>query len=92
MPKIIQYIRERRTHRERWVGATLRADIPLCLINGLDDPISGASIVKRWRELLPDAKVIELPGIGHYPQWEAPEDVVAAWVRFAQAWRFERPY
>jgi pimeloyl-ACP methyl ester carboxylesterase len=82
LPKIIQYIRERRLNRERWVGALQTCEIPLCLINGLDDPISGASIVKRWRELLPDAKVIELPGIGHYPQWEAPEDLVAAWVRF----------
>ena len=82
LPKIIQYIRERRVHRERWVGALQKSEIPLCLINGLEDPISGLSIVHRWRELLPDAKVIELPGIGHYPQWEAPEDVLAAWRRF----------
>ncbi len=82
LPKIIQYIRERRVHRERWVGALQKSEIPLCLINGLEDPISGTSIVTRWRELLPDAKVIELPGIGHYPQWEAPQDVLAAWCRF----------
>jgi pimeloyl-ACP methyl ester carboxylesterase len=79
LPKIIQYIRERRTHRERWVGALQQCGIPLCLINGLEDPISGAGIVKRWRELLPDSMVAELPGIGHYPQWEAPEQVLAAW-------------
>ena len=78
LPKIIQYIKERRTHRERWVGALLNSDIPLFLINGLDDPISGASIVARWRELLPDSKVIELSGIGHYPQWEAPVEVLKA--------------
>lgn len=78
LPKIIQYIKERRSHRERWVGALLNSDIPLFLVNGLDDPISGASIVARWRELLPNAKVIELPGIGHYPQWEAPGDVLQA--------------
>lgn len=78
LPKIIQYIKERRSHRERWVGALQKSDIPLFLINGLDDPISGASIVVRWRELLPNAKVIELPGIGHYPQWEAPGDVLQA--------------
>jgi pimeloyl-ACP methyl ester carboxylesterase len=82
LPKIIQYIRERRVHRERWVGALQNSEIPLCLINGLEDPISGVSIVHRWRELLPDAEVIELPGIGHYPQWEAPEDVLAAWRSF----------
>ena len=78
LPKIIQYIEERRTHRERWVGALLKSGVPLSLINGVDDPISGASIVARWRELLPDSKVIELSGVGHYPQWEAPEEAVQA--------------
>ena len=52
------------------------ATIPLCLINGVDDPISGASIVKRWRELLPQSLVVELQNIGHYPQWEDPESVL----------------
>ena len=78
LPKIIQYIKERRMHRERWVGALLKSGVPLSLINGVDDPISGAAIVARWRELLPDSKVIELSGVGHYPQWEAPEEVVQA--------------
>jgi pimeloyl-ACP methyl ester carboxylesterase len=78
LPKIIQYIKERRRHRERWVGALQKSEIPLFLINGLDDPISGASVVARWRELLPDSKVIELSGIGHYPQWEAPVEVLQA--------------
>lgn len=78
LPKIIQYIRERHTHRQRWVGALLDSGVPLSLINGVDDPISGAGIVARWRELLPDSKVIELSGIGHYPQWEAPGEVVQA--------------
>lgn len=76
LPKIIQYIRERRINRTRWVSALQHADIPLCLINGIADPISGASIVQRWRELLPDAPVVELKGVGHYPQWEDPKRVL----------------
>lgn len=76
MPKIIQYIRERHQFRSRWIGALQNATIPLCLINGVDDPISGASIVKRWRELLPQSRVVELQNIGHYPQWEDPESVL----------------
>ncbi|MBP7370985.1 MAG: alpha/beta hydrolase [Arenimonas sp.] len=78
LPKIIQYIRERRTHRTRWVGALQQASIPLCLINGVEDPISGASIVQRWRELLLNAPVVELQGVGHYPQWENPKQVLLA--------------
>ena len=82
MPKLLRYIAERRRHRERWVGALLHAGVPLALINGLEDPISGRSIVARWRELLPAAPVYELAGVGHYPQVEAPQDVLAAYRDF----------
>lgn len=83
MPRLLRYIAERRQHRERWVGALQQAGVPIALINGLDDPISGRSIVARWRELLPPAPVFELPGVGHYPQVEAPEAVLAAYRSFA---------
>lgn len=78
LPKLLGYIRERTRHRERWVDALVRAQVPLCLVDGLQDPVSGASIVRRWRELLPQARVVELEGVGHYPQWEAPQRVLAA--------------
>lgn len=78
MPKLLRYIAERREHRERWVGALQHAGVPIALINGLEDPISGAGIVARWRELLPGSPVVELPAVGHYPQVEAPEQVVEA--------------
>jgi pimeloyl-ACP methyl ester carboxylesterase len=76
MPKIIQYIRERHQFRARWLGALQQAAIPLCLINGVQDPISGANIVRRWRELLPGHRAVELNAIGHYPQWESPARVL----------------
>ncbi len=78
MPVLLGYIRERRLHRERWVGALQQAGIPLALVNGVEDPISGRSIVARWRELLPGSPVVELQGVGHYPQVEAPEELVSA--------------
>jgi len=78
LPRLIGYIRERRAFRGRWLNALQDAAIPLCLIDGVADPISGASIVRRWRELLPNGTVIELPGVGHYPQWEAPAQVLTA--------------
>lgn len=82
MPRLLAYIAERRAHRARWVGALERAGIPIALIDGLEDPISGRSIVARWRELLPSAPVFELPGVGHYPQVEAPAQVLAAYREF----------
>jgi pimeloyl-ACP methyl ester carboxylesterase len=80
LPKLIGYLRERRVHRDRWVGALVAAAAatPLRFIDGLVDPISGADMVARYRELVPRPDVVELPGVGHYPQLEAPGDVVTA--------------
>ncbi|MGI9293749.1 MAG: alpha/beta fold hydrolase, partial [Pseudomonadales bacterium] len=78
MPKLIRYMVERREQRERWVGALTASEIPMRLIDGLLDPVSGAHMVTRYRELVPDADVVELADVGHYPQLEAPNDVLAA--------------
>jgi pimeloyl-ACP methyl ester carboxylesterase len=82
VPRLLRYIPERRKHRERWVGALRDAGIPLCLIDGTSDPVSGTDIVSRWRELLPGRSVVELDGVGHYPQLEAPERVLGAFRAF----------
>jgi pimeloyl-ACP methyl ester carboxylesterase len=52
--------------------------VPLRFIVGLDDPVSGAHVAARYRELIPDPDIVELAGIGHYPQVEAPEEMLAA--------------
>lgn len=74
--ELIHYMAERRHHRERWVEALRGARCPLALINGSADPISGAHMVARYRELVGHGLIVELPGIGHYPQVEAPELVL----------------
>ena len=78
LPQLIRYIDERREQRARWVGALQRSRVPIALVAGMSDPISGAHMVARFRELVPAATVVELPRVGHYPQIEAPEAVVAA--------------
>jgi len=78
LPKLVSYMAERKQHRDRWVGALTGARVPLRFINGLVDPVSGAHAVTRYRELVRDPDVVELDGIGHYPQVEAPDAVVAA--------------
>ncbi len=82
MPSLIGYMVERRTHRERWVGALQQSKVLLRLINGLRDPISGAHMVERYRELMLKPDVIELADVGHYPQVEAPEAVAEAVLEF----------
>lgn len=83
---LIAYIPERIRYRERWVGALQKTPLPLALIDGMLDPISGAHMVKRYRELISNPLVTELQTIGHYPQIEAPQQVVAAYLAFRSYW------
>ncbi len=85
LPRLIGYMAERRKHRERWVGAIVHATVPVRLIDGLLDPISGANMVARYRELVPKPDVVELPRVGHYPQVEAPDEVLASILAFFAA-------
>jgi pimeloyl-ACP methyl ester carboxylesterase len=85
LPLLIRYMVERRRHRARWVGALQHASVPVALIIGMADPISGAHMVARYRELIQDPHITELPDIGHYPQCESPEAVLAAYQRFRLA-------
>jgi len=82
--RLIGYIAERVRHRERWVGATQTSRVPRRFIDGLLDPVSGAHMVARYRELVVVADVVELAGVGHYPQIEAPDRVLQACREF---WR-----
>ena len=82
MHKLIAYIPERRVCRDRWVGAMQRGEVPMRVIDGEVDPISGAHMVERYRELIPDADTVLLPGIGHYPQIEAPSLVLKHYLAF----------
>jgi len=82
LAKLIGYMKERKKFRERWVGALQNSEIPIRLIDGLQDPISGAHMVKRYRELIADADIVELEGVGHYPQLEAPQQVLDGFMAF----------
>lgn len=85
LPRLLRYIPERHAQRQRWVGALQNSQVPIGFINGSVDPISGAHMAARWRELLGEQGLIELPGIGHYPQLEAPSDVLKAYWRLRDA-------
>lgn len=82
LPRLIRYMPERRQHRARWVGALQQARIPLRVIDGPVDPVSGAHMVARYRELVPNPDTVLLDGIGHYPQVEHPQGVLDAYLPF----------
>ena len=84
---LIQFMEERRCHRNRWVGALQRASQPMRLISGTADPVSGAAMARRYRELIKNADVVNLRDIGHYPHFEAPWEVFNAYRDFRKSVR-----
>jgi pimeloyl-ACP methyl ester carboxylesterase len=79
---IIRYMRERRRYRERWVTPLVHGLVPFAVINGHRDPVSGKHMIDWLRQLRPTADVYDLPEIGHYPQTEAPAEVLRAYAEF----------
>ena len=86
MHKLIDYMPQRQQHRERWVEAIIESNVPVKLINGSKDPISGQHMAQRYRQLISNASnandVTELTQLGHYPQLEDAEAVTTAYLQF----------
>jgi len=79
---LLGYMKERKQHRERWVGALTGSPVPIMVIDGAADPISGAHMVDRYRKLVTPSRTVLLEGIGHYPHVEAPAAVLEAFLEF----------
>lgn len=82
LPKLIRYIEERRTYRERWVMPLVNAVLPIRLINGIEDPVSGKHAADRFAEVVPNADIVLLENSGHYPHVETPKEVLKAFFEF----------
>ncbi|HYB36940.1 MAG TPA: alpha/beta hydrolase [Mycobacterium sp.] len=67
------YLDERVRYAARWHGAVRDWPKPLGFVWGLDDPVATTNVLDGLRELRPGAAVVELPGLGHYPQIEDPK-------------------
>jgi pimeloyl-ACP methyl ester carboxylesterase len=85
LARLINYMEQRRRNRARWVGALVESCVPRKVICGAVDPVSGAHMAERYRELVPHADVTLLADVGHYPQVEAPQRVLEAYFRFRDA-------
>ncbi|NJD30676.1 MAG: alpha/beta hydrolase [Gammaproteobacteria bacterium] len=82
LARLINYMEQRRRNRARWVGALVESSVPRRLVCGAADPVSGAHLAERYRQLVPDPDVVVLDGVGHYPQLEDPDRVVDAYLEF----------
>jgi len=80
---LMTYINDRREHRERWVSGLQNAHVPMALINGSVDPVSGRHMVARYKELNCRLDFLaEMNEIGHYPQVEDPQGVLQHYLKF----------
>ncbi|QQS48994.1 MAG: alpha/beta hydrolase [Acidobacteriota bacterium] len=81
--RLLHYMPERKVFRERWVTTMQMTDVPLRVVAGEADPVSGGHMVSRYIDLVPQPDFVLLDGIGHYPQIEDPSRVVSAYLEFA---------
>lgn len=82
MHKLIGYINDRRTNAIRWKAAIVDASIPVKIINGPLDPVSGRHLADYCQKILPNPNITILEGVGHYPHDEAPTKVRDAFFEF----------
>jgi pimeloyl-ACP methyl ester carboxylesterase len=75
---LIRYITDRAQHADRWTTALESTDVPLRFTWGMLDPVSGSHMAERIRERLPDAPLVVLDDVGHWPPLEAPDRVAAS--------------
>ncbi len=51
------------------------ADVPTLIVWGKADRLVKPENLIRWKEVFPQANVLELEDVGHFPQIEAPDEV-----------------
>ncbi|UDY37585.1 alpha/beta fold hydrolase [Dermatobacter hominis] len=76
--ELLHYMDDRKEHADRWRGALERSGLPMTFVWGDLDPVSGAHVMERLRERMPDATLLPLADVGHWPTLEAPDEVAAA--------------
>ena len=74
---------EKDRYQARWITAMQQTRVPMCFINGPADPNSGIHMAEKYRQLIPQPVLFILnEQIGHWPQIEAPEEVLKAYHSF----------
>ena len=82
IPVISQYLEERRTHIKRWRSPLQHPEIPMAMINGIEDPISGLGTAQFFQKLQPQSLTVFIENSGHYPHVETPEAVLTSFFEF----------
>ena len=78
LPRTIRYIEDRRAREDRYTGAIEKHESPLGILWGDQDPVARYPMARRLDERVPDARLITLDGVGHYPMVETPDRFASA--------------
>eukprot|EP00112_Aurelia_sp_Birch-Aquarium-sp1_P015182 Seg3343.2 transcript_id=Seg3343.2/GoldUCD/mRNA.D3Y31 product="Mesoderm-specific transcript protein" protein_id=Seg3343.2/GoldUCD/D3Y31 len=81
-PRLLNYIDERRRNRDRWVGALETTHVPLHYIYGSLDPVNPEDALHRYKTLIKNSTITEMPNVGHYPHWEDPKGFLDGYFEF----------
>ena len=57
-------------------GRLRRLDVPTTVVHGTEDPLIPVRNGMRLVQLIPAARYVELPGVGHLLPYEAPDAVL----------------
>lgn len=70
--------------KDRLMAPLLHGGVAVRLINGAADPNSGWHMAERYRALVPDADVVRLARVGHWPHIEQPAATTDAILQFLE--------
>jgi pimeloyl-ACP methyl ester carboxylesterase len=73
--KLIHYLDDRKNNSNRWVQS-LEAKEDMYYLWGPEDPVSGQHMLARVKEIAPHSTFHTSPNVGHYPQFEAPNEII----------------
>ncbi|XP_074645532.1 mesoderm-specific transcript protein-like isoform X1 [Tubulanus polymorphus] len=82
--RLIKYIPERQSNKDRWVGVLKDCSIPIKIIYGPADPVNPPiKFIPHSKNTAPKVGLYVLSeNIGHYPQLEDPSGVVEEYLKF----------
>ncbi|MBL4604784.1 MAG: alpha/beta hydrolase [Flavobacteriaceae bacterium] len=72
--KVSQYINERYTYWDRWIGALKETPIPTKIVWAKNDPVAVAAIAELLATEIPNNKLYWIENTGHFPMLENPEE------------------
>ena len=71
---VSNYINERFTHWDRWIGALKETQIPTTIVWAKEDPVAVKAIAELLATEIPDNDLYWIDNCGHFPMLEKPKE------------------